>query len=72
MPFKGEQLPEWESLVELTRKVHALFPPHRYIAFDFAHTDKGWVLVEGNWGQLISQYVDKVGRKKEWHELMGC
>lgn len=72
VPFKGERLPEWESLVELTRKVHALFPPHRYIAFDFAHTDKGWVLVEGNWGQLISQYVDKVGRKKEWHELMGC
>ncbi len=72
VPFKGERLPDWESLVGLTRKVHALFPPHRHIAFDFAHTDRGWVLIEGNWGQVGSQFVDKVGRKKEWHVLMGC
>jgi hypothetical protein len=23
------------------------------VAFDMAHTAKGWVLVEGNWGQMV-------------------
>ncbi len=52
--FEGWQVPDWQELCRLTEEIHRSLPPyHRYIAFDFAHTAKGWVLVEGNWGQLI-------------------
>ena len=25
---------------------------HIYVGWDFALTDNGWVLIEGNWGQF--------------------
>ena len=42
------------------------FPSHSYIGFDFALTEKGWVLIEGNWGQFVSQYNDKIGVKDQF------
>jgi hypothetical protein len=48
-------------------------PHHRYIGWDFALTDDGWVLIEGNWGQFLSQYVDKIGLKSKFMDCMyGC
>ncbi len=53
LTFKGTQIPQWAELIELAEKVHRSMPPyHRYVAFDFALTDKGWMLIEGNWGQF--------------------
>ncbi len=46
------------------------FMGHRYIGFDFAYTPEGWVLIEGNWGQIISQYHNKIGQKERFKELM--
>lgn len=54
--FKGYQIPEWESLKKKVEQVHLSLPEsHRYVGFDFALSEKGWVIIEGNWGDLILQ-----------------
>jgi hypothetical protein len=61
--FKGWQIPRWKELLETAEQAHRTIPHHKYIGWDFALTDKGWVLIEGNWGQMIGQYATKVGVK---------
>mgnify|MGYP002620940753 FL=1 len=71
IPYKGMQIPKWKELIELAEKVHRTMSDHIYIAFDFAYTNKGWVLVEGNWGQFVCQQTClKKGFKKEFLEYM--
>lgn len=54
MQYMGWQVPEWDALMHLIEEMHRSLPScHRYVAFDMAHTAKGWVLVEGNWGQMV-------------------
>jgi hypothetical protein len=69
---KGWQVPQWEELCRITEQLHRSLPAHhRYVAFDFAHTDKGWVLVEGNWGQLIfNQAGAHKGIRKQFMEYI--
>lgn len=69
--YKGWQVPQWDKLVLLTEKVHSLFPKHRYVGWDFAHTKEGWVLIEGNWGEFIAQQSTMgKGYKKEFLDLL--
>lgn len=71
LTYKGWEVPQWSELLDLAEKVfRQCFPTHRYIGFDFALTDKGWVLIEGNWGQFVSQYNDKKGVKKQFVEYL--
>lgn len=70
MTYKGWQIPRWKELVTIVEKVHRSIPWHKYIGWDFALTDNGWVLVEGNWGQFVSQYNDHIGLKKRFFELL--
>lgn len=70
--YKGWKVPQWEELMSLTKEIHQLFPKHKYIAWDFAHTDNGWVLIEGNWGEFIAQQSTmERGYKKEFLEFIG-
>jgi hypothetical protein len=46
--FKGYKLPEWDQLLLLANKVASELPGVKTIGWDFAHTNKGWVIVEGN------------------------
>lgn len=55
--FKGFQIPRWVELRDLAIKCHEALPEHKYIGWDFALTDNGWVLLEGNWGQFLCQQV---------------
>lgn len=65
LTFRGWLVPRWSELLEIAEKIFRdCFPTHRYIGFDFALTEKGWVLIEGNWGQFVGQYNDKVGVKE--------
>lgn len=60
--FKGTQIPMWNELVSLAEEIFRnCLPDYKYIGFDFALTDKGWVLIEGNWGQFIGQYYSHEG-----------
>lgn len=73
LTFKGWQVPRWDELLKTVEELHrTLFYKHVYVAWDFALTDEGWVVIEGNWGQLLGQQTaSQVGVKKKFHELIG-
>jgi hypothetical protein len=70
--FMGWQVPLWQELIKLSEKIHKSLPwHHKYVAFDFALTSKGWVLVEGNWGQVVCQQMSlNTGLRKGYEKLM--
>ena len=55
--FVGWQIPCWNELMEMASKIHQSLPEgQKYVGFDFALSkDKGWLVVEGNWGDFICQ-----------------
>lgn len=69
--YKGWQIPCWQELLSLAEEIHRKIPHHKYVGWDFALTERGWVLIEGNWGQFVSQYNDHIGLKKQFFELLG-
>lgn len=68
--YKGFQIKDWKELIEITQKAHENMPNHKYIAYDFAYTDKGWVMLEGNFGQFIGQFATKQGLKSKFYSMM--
>lgn len=68
--YKGWQVPQWQELLEYAEQIHRVIPHHKYVGWDFALSEKGWMLVEGNWGQFVSQYNDHIGLKKQFLELL--
>lgn len=55
--YKGWRIPRWNELIETAENLfRECLSEHKYIGFDFALTDNGWVLIEGNWGQFVGQY----------------
>ncbi|MBR3268360.1 MAG: hypothetical protein IKI58_06510 [Oscillospiraceae bacterium] len=70
--FIGYQLPDWENLLTLSRKMSAQIPSVRYIGWDLAYTDQGWVVIEGNGkSQMIGpQIVFRRGIRAEVEALM--
>ena len=70
-PFKGQFIPQWSELLSIAKRAHKAVPHHLYISWDFALTDKGWCVIEGNWGQFIAQQTcAKQGFKKQFFEYM--
>ena len=69
--FKGWQVPEWGSLIATAAELHKSMPKqHKYIGFDFALTNKGWAVVEGNWGNFPHQVCVGYGIRDEFERLM--
>jgi len=65
--FNGWKIPKYEELVATVREMHeTLMPSHPYIGWDMALTDKGWIVIECNWGQFVNQIADHIGRKEEF------
>ena len=71
--FPGFVIPEWEKALALCRELMEITPQTRYVGWDLAHTDTGWVVVEGNHtGQFEAhQILTKRGCAKEIEELLG-
>ncbi len=56
--YVGFQIPDWDQVVGLTTELMQIDPDARYVGWDFAHTDAGWVVVEGNPdGQFVGQQM---------------
>ena len=70
LTFKGWQIPQWEELLATAEKAHRLLADHPYIGWDFAYTDNGWVLIEGDWGQFLSEFSDHEGIKERFEKLI--
>lgn len=48
MRIIGFQIPRWDEAIELAKKLCLVVPKVRYVGWDLALTDKGWVVIEGN------------------------
>ena len=72
VPFRAYHVPQWDSLIELVKKAHLALPDNQvYVAFDLALSDKGWCVVEGNWGDwFLQQFSRQKGMKKEFVSLL--
>lgn len=69
--YKGWAVPRWSELMSLVEEIHTKnMQNHLYIGWDFALTPQGWCVIEGNWGQMINQYVDRKGRKADFVRFM--
>lgn len=69
--FKGWQVPRWNELIEMSSLIHSQYlHHHKYIGFDFALTDNGWILIEANWGNFPHQVCVSHGIRKEFEELL--
>jgi len=65
--LKGCQIPRWDEALELVRELARVVPKIRYVGWDLALTDTGWVVVEGNSRpSMMQQGVNKEGYKKEF------
>lgn len=73
IPFKGFQIQDWTALKKMAKKAATAFPKVRLIAWDIAHGEKGWQLIEGNsQGQMwIYQLSSGKGMRKDMEELLG-
>ncbi len=72
IPFRGFRVPQWENLLESVKKAHLALPNNQvYVAFDFALSDQGWCIVEGNWGDWILQQTSlQRGFRNEFVSLL--
>lgn len=70
--IKGFRLPDWEEVKKLASKLVKENPSARYVGWDFAHTTRGWVVVEGNGKTMFvgQQMPLNKGIKKELEELI--
>ena len=67
LPVKGFKMPDWALMKQKCCEMAAKTPTVGFIGWDLAHTNNGWVVVEGNnCGQLIGpQIVWQHGIKAE-------
>ena len=50
----GFEIPRWKEAISLAKELATVVKGQRYIGWDLALTEKGWVMVEGN---AMSQFV---------------
>lgn len=69
LKFKGWQIPQYDQVKKLAAElIHFITGTTRqkYLAFDFALTDEGWILVEANsLGQFVGQMAEQKGVRKK-------
>lgn len=70
--FKGWQIPRYDEMKKIAAQlIHRMPKGQRYVGFDFALTNDGWVLVEGNsLGQFVGQIAEQKGVKEKFMEYL--
>lgn len=72
IPFKGYSIPKWFDMLELAKELAYVLPSVRYVGWDFALTDNGWVIIEGNEnGEFLGQLIYGQPYKKMFEEMIG-
>ena len=62
----GFVVPRWEEAIALAKELITVVPTVRWVGWDLALTDTGWVLIEGNErAQFVFQIPDRKGCRKE-------
>ncbi len=44
----GMKMPEWDKAVSLVEEAMLVFPDIRFVGWDLAYTDNGWIIIEAN------------------------
>lgn len=66
----GFKVPDWEQACEIVRNLATMVDGLRYIGWDLAHTDKGWILVEANTEPgILPPMVTGKGVAKEFYSI---
>lgn len=74
VPLIGFVIPQWKEALALAVELSKVVPEARYIGWDLAHTDEGWVVVEGNSrGMFIGFQASSLqGIRSELESMLGC
>lgn len=61
----GFMIPKWSEAIDMAKELATVVPTNRYMAWDLALTDNGWVMIEGNCkGQFVGpQCTERKGVK---------
>ncbi|MBR2004937.1 MAG: hypothetical protein IKK39_09155 [Thermoguttaceae bacterium] len=72
LPLIGFQIPRWQEAQDLVRELAFVVPDCRYVGWDLALTDNGWIVIEGNSsGQFIGwQLTLQQGFREELTALL--
>ena len=72
MVIPGFVLPDWDGMLAKVRELAKVLPSTRYVGWDMAYTEKGWIVVEGNnYGQFsVLQIPLGKGIKKDIEEII--
>ena len=70
IPYKGEPIPCWRALVDLSKSMAENIPEMTYIGWDMALTPDGWEPVEANRGEFIAQQITQGRGLRHEFELM--
>jgi hypothetical protein len=71
MKYKGYQIPKWNEAINTAKALANILPNHKYIGWDLALTDNGWIMIEGNWGTFdYVQMATQKGYRAEFTRLM--
>ncbi len=68
----GAFLPRWKELLDMVQELAIIVPEQKYVGWDMALTDEGWVMVEGNAKPLIStiQILNHQGIREKYKHLL--
>lgn len=62
----GFRVPRWDEAISLAKELSRVLPECRFIGWDLALTDKGWVMVEGNaQGQFVGFQLPRLQGVKD-------
>lgn len=50
----GMQIPRWQELLSLVDQLAKVVPEQKYVGWDLALTEQGWIMVEGNDDAMIT------------------
>lgn len=67
--IKGSQLPDWNELLNIVDKIVTVVPEQKIVGWDFAYSDKGWVLIEANTSPYFSIQVCGIGIRKQFEYI---
>lgn len=69
--FEGKVIPRWNDLNALLEKLVRVLPEQKQIGWDFALSEKGWVIVEGNTTPMFQKFDQDHGLREQVAALYG-
>ena len=70
MPLVGFQIPCWDELCETVKSLASRCPDCHIMGWDMALTDKGWIVIECNYGPcIVFQWGVNRGVRDEFEEI---